>query len=153
MKQGKRKDSSAQPNAQAGVEAQELPDAAYVDQLLADSAPATSIDTVAASSAPPPGEQEVAGVIDLPAQCLLRDAAEYRQRLLKCVNATSVVIDVGAVERIDTAFVQVLLAFARSRNDASQSIVWRRVNPEFAEAVRLVGLQSELSVPDVSDAA
>ena len=101
-------------------------------------------------------DEAVEGVIDLPAQCLLRDAAEYRERLLKCVQATSVVIDAGAVERIDTAFVQVLVAFVRSRADdnrPNESIVWRRVNPEFAGAVRLLGLQSALVMPDVSEAA
>lgn len=138
MKQGKRKNSVAESSAPSDAGA--LPDAAYVDQLL-DGAP-----TEAAAAA-------AEGVIDLPAQCLLRDAVEYQQRLLKCVGVASVVIDVGAVERIDTAFIQVLLAFARSHADAKQSITWRRVNPEFAESVRLLGVQSVLSVPDVSEAA
>lgn len=149
MKQGKRKNAAADTSAPSDDAAPALPDAAYVDQLLAGNAPATATETVAQAAA----EVSAAGVIDLPAQCLLRDAVEYQQRLLKCVDIASVEIDVGAVQRIDTAFVQVLLAFARSRNEANQAIVWRHVNPVFAEAVCLLGLRSALAVPDASEAA
>ncbi len=136
MKQGKRKNSAAEPST---PDDGTLPDAAYVDQLLDGAAPTTAV-------------AGADGVIELPAQCLLRDAVEYQQRLLKCVGVASVVIDVGAIERIDTAFIQVLLAFARNHADAKQSITWRGVNPEFAESVRLLGVQSALSVPDMSEA-
>lgn len=145
MKQGKRKNAAAETSTQSTDSTSVLPDAAYVDQLLGGAAPATSTEAVADASA--------RGVIELPAQCQLRDAVEYRQRLLDCVDVASVQIDVGAVQRIDTAFVQVLLAFARSRSEANQPIVWLRMNPIFAEAVRLLGLQSALAVPDVSEAA
>ena len=141
MKQGKRKNSAAEPST---PDVGALPDAAYVDQLLEGAAP-TAVVAAGADAAD--------GVIELPAQCLLRDAVEYQQRLLKCVGVASVVIDVGAIERIDTAFIQVLLAFARNHADAKQSITWRGVNPEFAESVRLLGVQSALSVPDMSEAA
>ncbi len=145
MKQGKRKNSAAEPST---PDDGTLPDAAYVDQLLDGAAPTAAVaaqgDVVADAAD---------GVIELPAQCLLRDAVEYQQRLLKCVGVASVVIDVGAIERIDTAFIQVLLAFARNHADAKQSITWRGMNPEFAESVRLLGVQSTLSVPDMSEAA
>jgi ABC-type transporter Mla MlaB component len=148
MKQGKRKNSAAEPTTPATAATPELPDAAYVDQLLGDAgatAAATAEVAVSASSA--------AGLIELPPQCLLRDAVEYKQRFLDCVDAESVTVDVGAVDRIDTAFIQVLLSFARTRAAAKREITWQRVTSEFAASVRLLGVHAVLSVPDVSNAA
>ena len=149
MKQGKRKNVAAVASATSDNAAAAPPDAAYVDRLLDDAAPTTSLEAVGSGTERLPE----AGVIELPAQCLLRDAVEYQQRFLNSMDIASLVIDVGAIERIDTAFIQVLLAVARSRAAANQSIVWRCVNTEFSEAVRLLGLQSALAVADVSAAA
>jgi phospholipid transport system transporter-binding protein len=143
MKQGKQKKSAAESTASAAAATPELPDAAYVDQLLGGEANSSS-DAAAGTAS---------GVIELPAQCLLRDAVEYRQRFLDCVEADSVTVDVGAVDRIDTAFIQVLLAFARTRAAAKRAITWQRVSPEFAASVSLLGVQAVLAVPDVSNAA
>ncbi len=186
MKQGKRNktatDAVAGKASEASVAAVsnvELPDAAYVDQLLAASAPVAaealpiavavaddvsveSVDVavaaneeVAMQTGTESAESNVAddGVLRLPVQCLLRDAVEYRQRLLDCVYAETVLIDVAAVERIDTAFMQVLLAFARSRSDSGEKITWLNINPVFTEATQILGLRAEMALPDVGVAA
>ena len=142
MKQGKQKKSAAEPTTSATAATPELPDAAYVDQLLDGQSDASGVAASAASA-----------VIELPAQCLLRDAVEYRQRFLDCVEVESVTVDVGAVDRIDTAFIQVLLAFARTRAAAKRVITWQRVSQEFAASVNLLGVRSVLALPDVSNAA
>ena len=143
MKQGKQKKSAAESTASAAAATPELPDAAYVDQLLDGQPDASGIAAATTAS----------GVIELPAQCLLRDAVEYRQRFLECVELESVMVDVGAVDRIDTAFIQVLLAFARTRAAAKRAITWQRVSSEFAASVRLLGVQAVLAIPDVGNAA
>jgi ABC-type transporter Mla MlaB component len=149
MKQGKSKKSAAESNAPA-VATPALPDAAYVDQLLDTAAPTAAMANEVTSEV---AATAVTGVIELPSQCLLRDAVEYRQRFLDCVDAESVSVDVGAVDRIDTAFIQVLVSFARSRAAAKRSITWQRMTSEFIASARLLGVQSTLSIPDVSDAA
>lgn len=90
--------------------------------------------------------------VTLPAQCLLRDAAEGKQQLLQHLDAATVTIDVQAVERIDTAYLQVLLSFIRSRNP-QQAVVWTHVTPAMTEAVQVLGLQAALGLPELSEAA
>src|ERR1700712_3304705 len=118
MKPGKPKKSAAEPPASAPAAIAALPDAAYVDQLL-DGQSDTAGSAAAATAS---------GVIELPAQCLLPDAVEDRQRFLDLIDADSVTVDVGAVDRIDTAFIQVLLAVARTRAIAKRVITWQRVS-------------------------
>lgn len=152
MKQSKRKKSAAAPlaalDADAAMLTQNLPDADYVEQLLADPAQPDAALTIAVADAP---LQD--GVISLPTQCLMRDAVEYRQRLLDCLQMESVSIDVAAVERIDTAFMQVLLAFVCSRANNNAGVAWLNVNAVFAEAAAMLGLQAVLMVPAMSEAA
>lgn len=152
MKQGKPKKSAAASNAPAAA-APELPDAAYVDQLLDAAAPTVVVANEAAAPATIATSGATSGVIELPEQCLLRDAVEYRQRFVDCVDAESVTVDVGAVDRVDTAFIQVLVSFARTRVAAKRPITWQRVTSEFVASARLLGVQTTLSIPDVSDAA
>ena len=128
----------------------ELPDADYVEQLLASTASVADGETHAAAAT---DESLVDGVIALPSQCLLRDVVEYRARLLNCMDALSVSIDASAVERIDTAFMQVLLAFVRDRIAAHASVAWLNINDTFIGAAKVLGLQSALALPDVSVAA
>jgi anti-anti-sigma regulatory factor len=59
-----------------------------------------------------------------------------------------VTIDVGAVERIDTAALQVLCAFVRDRKVAGGAVLWIGCTESFCEAIRLLGLQHFLNVPD-----
>lgn len=178
MKQGKRTKSAIAPNH--GLDAdiamaapQELPDAAYVDQLLAasDLKAATAIDAAAgviiddamatvvieqsvAATAAETADAVVGDVITLPPQCSMRDAVEFKQTFLNCLHADAIVIDVGAVERIDTAFIQMLLALSLSRADSgNEQISWVNVNKSFADAVRLLGLQSALSIQNLDAAA
>lgn len=147
MKQGRRKKSAAAPALKADVAASaggEPPDAAYVEQLLLASAGShAEVDA---------GPALVDGILALPAQCLLRDASDCRRRLLDCLHAEAVAIDVAAVERVDTAFMQVLLAFVRSRAGNGGPVAWRNVNAVFAEAVTVLGLRAALRIPDVSAA-
>lgn len=168
MKQAKRKkslDVVALDNESAASVRAELPDADYVEQLLAASAPA-SAPMSAPVSAPAVSQLDEVAVtvvaaapastdasIQLPAQCVLRDAVDYRQHLLEWAQINSVRVDVAAVERIDTAFMQVLLAFVRSRPRDSEPVVWLNVNSVFVEAARLLGLQSALAVPEIGAAA
>jgi ABC-type transporter Mla MlaB component len=131
MKQAKRKNAAV-----LDVATDAAPDAAYVEQLLA----AANTDPVQS------------GTISLPAQCLLRDAVDLKQQLLSYPDSAYVEIDVAAVERVDTAYMQVLLAFVHSRAAGAAAINWLNVNAIFVEAATLLGLRSTLQLPDLSAA-
>lgn len=161
MKQSKRKKPATarvvKTTASPAVSASPaLPDDAYVEQLLAGSAPAPALvpavpaeESAAVAAAP---AALLPTVIALPAQCLLRDAVECRQQLLAHLDSP-LCIDAAAVERIDTAFLQVLLSFLRSRAASAGQVTWLNVNAVVAEAVSLLGLHAALKLPELSAAA
>ena len=53
-------------------------------------------------------------------------------------------IDLGAVERIDTAILQLLLAFSREGQARGMPVDWTALNESSIDAARLVGLDDEL---------
>lgn len=80
--------------------------------------------------------------IALLSHCSIKDAAKLKRDLLALAHAAeAVAVDVSAVERIDTATMQLLCAFARDRAARQQAVVWRGDSPSWREAVRLLGVQ------------
>jgi anti-anti-sigma regulatory factor len=85
----------------------------------------------------------------LSASCTVRDCIALRSALLDLLmDPMPVTIDVRAVERIDTAALQLLCAFVRDRQAAGGQILWTGRTESFSEAIRLLGLQKALAVPD-----
>jgi anti-anti-sigma regulatory factor len=85
----------------------------------------------------------------LTASCTVRDSIALKSALLDLLmKPQPVTIDVRAVERIDTAALQVLCAFTRDRKAAGGEVLWLGCTESFSEAVRLLGLQQVLGVPD-----
>jgi ABC-type transporter Mla MlaB component len=64
-------------------------------------------------------------MIALPASCTVRDAIVMKAGLLPLFDRESAVtIDVRAVERIDAAMLQLLIAFVRDRNQLNRVTSW-----------------------------
>jgi phospholipid transport system transporter-binding protein len=82
----------------------------------------------------------------LPVVCTVRESAMLRADLLSLLSADEVTLDVGAVERIDTAALQIVFAFVRDRRIAGAAVNWSGDSEGFSEAARLVGLDSMLGV-------
>jgi ABC-type transporter Mla MlaB component len=92
-------------------------------------------------------------VVALSSHCSIKDAASLKSQLLALAHAPeAVAVDLGAVERVDTATMQLLCAFARDRADRQQSIEWRGATAAWHEAVRLLGVQHWLGQNDGSKA-
>jgi ABC-type transporter Mla MlaB component len=110
--------------------------------------------TAAAPAAPAPVEVEVATpieaatvpVVALPANCTVKDAAALKQALCGVAGSSeTVTIDVAALERIDTATMQLLCAFVRDRAARSQHVAWRGTSQALEEATRLLGVSALLA--------
>jgi phospholipid transport system transporter-binding protein len=85
----------------------------------------------------------------LTASCTVRDSIALKSSLLDLLmDKNPVTIDVRAVERIDTAALQVLCAFVRDRKAAGGNVLWIGCTESFSEAIRLLGLQKVLDIPD-----
>jgi len=61
-------------------------------------------------------------------------------------------VDAGAVEGVDTAALQVLLALARALADQGRALRWRAVSPALAEAAALAGAEAILGIGGGPDA-
>ena len=83
----------------------------------------------------------------LPASVAIRNARELRQEWLPRAAATAVVVDGAAVGDVDTAGLQLLLAWRRAIVAAGGSFEWVAVSATLREAASGVGLTQELGLP------
>lgn len=86
-------------------------------------------------------------IVVLAEQCLMRDAVALREQLQSLMSQPTVAINASGVERVDTAAMQVLLAFARDRAKLGLSLTWQGRSDVFNEAAQLLGIHSMLALP------
>ncbi|MDY6946280.1 MAG: STAS domain-containing protein [Pseudomonadota bacterium] len=80
-------------------------------------------------------------LVVLAANCSVKDAAALKISLCAVASEdTAVTVDVSAVERVDTATLQLLCAFARDRIGRKQKVTWRGESQALRDAVRLLGV-------------
>jgi phospholipid transport system transporter-binding protein len=102
----------------------------------------------AASASSRSPEKGPSSPIALRAECLIGTVDELRAELSSQLTLEgSVTIDAAAVERIDTASMQLLAAFARDRRAAGLSVEWAAVPATVAEAATLLNLTHALGLP------
>jgi phospholipid transport system transporter-binding protein len=104
-------------------------------------------------AAPAPVPAEVAAselpVVSLPATCTLRETGDLKAALLRWVDSSEAVkLDVGALQRIDTAAVQVLYAFIRDRQGRNLPFAWEGSAPTLNEATQLLGLAALMGLSE-----
>jgi ABC-type transporter Mla MlaB component len=93
-------------------------------------------------------------VVTLDSNCTVKDAAALKQALCAVLdNEATVVIDVGAVDRIDTAAIQLLCAFVRQRAADAHGVAWRGTPSALREAAGLLGVRELLMLPADGGAA
>ena len=83
----------------------------------------------------------------LAADCTLREAATLKAQLIATISPTdTVLIEGGAVERIDTAGLQLLVAFAQREQAAGRRLQWQSASDELRNASARLGLLDALSL-------
>jgi ABC-type transporter Mla MlaB component len=98
-------------------------------------------ETVAAEAATP------TSVVVFPSVCTVKDAAGLKQSLCKVADeASSVTLDVRAVERIDTAIFQLLYAFVRDRAARHLAVAWLGAPAALLDAATLLGVDALLNL-------
>ena len=84
-------------------------------------------------------------LLSLPAQCTLSDADGLKFTLARLLrNVKPVTLDARAVQRIDTASMQLLAAFALERAARELAVAVGAASAEFLQAARLLGLEQLL---------
>jgi ABC-type transporter Mla MlaB component len=119
------------------------------------SAAATMPQIAAASPAPIDAPAAApSAVIALASHCSVKDAAALKATLTAAVEAPEqVTLDAGAVERIDTATMQLLCAFVRDRSAGARATVWSGESKALREAAKLLGAAAMLALPENGAAA
>lgn len=84
----------------------------------------------------------------LPEQCLLRDAVEMKATMVEHAAANDMTVDISAVERVDAAFVQVLVALVKQRQGQGKALpAWQGSSAALSEAARVLGLNELMKFP------
>ncbi len=92
--------------------------------------------------------------VELAAECTLRDAAALQALLIGAVSgADHVILEGGAVERIDAAALQLLAAFARREQAAGRRLVWQSASDALRQSSAWLGLTDTLGLEVAAGAA
>jgi ABC-type transporter Mla MlaB component len=95
-----------------------------------------------------PTPQPASTTFTLAAECMVSEAGSLKERLAALLEEPqAVTIDVSALQRIDTASLQVITAFVRERAGAGRAVEWQGTAPVLLTAVQLLGLTSLLKLP------
>ncbi|MEE9342221.1 MAG: STAS domain-containing protein [Gammaproteobacteria bacterium] len=86
--------------------------------------------------------------VSLAKEVTIAGTAELKNQLLECVGngVTEISIDGSEVERIDTAALQVLVAFSQSLVAHKQKIAWSEMSDVLVASAKLVGLYEILGM-------
>lgn len=100
-------------------------------------------------STPGTEQQPGNGTFAVAAECTVADAGALKSSLAKFLEDSDVVtLDISAVQRIDTAGLQVITAFVRERESQGRQVEWRGSAPALTNAAQLLGLTALLKLPD-----
>jgi ABC-type transporter Mla MlaB component len=87
------------------------------------------------------------GAFAVAAECTVADAGSLKAGLAKLLDAAGMVtLDISAVQRIDTAGLQVIATFVRERESHGRQVEWRGTAPALSTAAKLLGLSSFLKL-------
>jgi ABC-type transporter Mla MlaB component len=92
--------------------------------------------------------EPISTTLALEAECMVAEAAVLKERLAALLDEPQpVTLDIAAVQRIDTASLQVITVFVRQRADAGRTVGWQGSAPVVTAAAQLLGLTSLLNLP------
>jgi ABC-type transporter Mla MlaB component len=96
----------------------------------------------------PPVQEPAPTTFTLSAECMVSEAAALKEHLTPLLEEQlPVKLDVSALQRIDTAGLQVLTAFVRERTSHGREVEWQGTAPVLVTAAQLLGLTSLLKLP------
>jgi anti-anti-sigma regulatory factor len=157
MKTSKRKQREAPTPARAKA----APQAVVTESagIAADVAMAAIADVPAEPAvAVAPAEvavQRSVPTLALASICSVKDAAALKESLGKLAESggAAVCLEVGSVERVDTATLQLLCALAVDFKISDRQLNWSGDSPALREAARLLGVSQLLGLPQTMGAA
>jgi len=84
-------------------------------------------------------------------QCTVREAESLKHALHTAEDSSGdFIVEAGAVERIDTAGLQLLLGFASRLRLMQRRLIWGSVSPAFRQSASQLGLAPALGLPEAA---
>ena len=133
----KQKNAAVRPPKAANVVATSA--AELTEAVAAMAAALVPQDSAAAAAA--------SAMVALPADCRMSTQGSLMAELLRALDERAVVLDGQAVERIDTAALQLLALFRREVGVRGGTVSWRGPSAALHEAASLLGLTTLLELP------
>ncbi|WP_114239917.1 lipid asymmetry maintenance protein MlaB [Dyella sp. C9] len=90
--------------------------------------------------------------ISLPADFRIAALDEVKASLVEALDVPAVQIDGAAVERVDTAALQLLVAYRREAVARGQAPAWQGASAAMREAAAVLGLVQALELPATTPA-
>ena len=104
--------------------------------------------SAARKTTPPKSVEKPSTTLALAAECMVSDAGSLKETLAALLDEPlPVTLDITALQRVDTAGLQVITAFIRERAGHGRAVEWQGTAPALATAARLLGLTSLLRLP------
>ena len=95
-----------------------------------------------------PAKEPASNTLALAAECTVSDAGSLKETLAGLVDQPqAVTLDVSALQRIDTAGLQVITAFVLERAANGRPTEWQGTAPVLATAAQLLGLTFIFKLP------
>ena len=102
----------------------------------------------ARKTTPPEPVEKPSTTLALPAECLVSEAGSLKGNLAALLDEPlPVTLDIAALQRIDTAGLQVITAFVRERAGHGRTVEWQGTAPVMTTAAQLLGLTTLLRLP------
>lgn len=94
---------------------------------------------------------DVSETLKLDSQLGIHSIGSLKDSLVAALSSGNPIsIDAGGVESIDTAALQLLVAFARHSGASSREITWLEISDAFSEATRLLDLEQHLGIESLA---
>ncbi len=90
----------------------------------------------------------VPAAIQLPSSLTIRGVRELKKQLASSLTGGDLGLDAAAVNEVDTAGVQLLLAIRRHVVAQGGTVTWSGASELLRGAVRALGLSQELALPE-----
>ncbi|HEU5443357.1 MAG TPA: STAS domain-containing protein [Steroidobacteraceae bacterium] len=108
----------------------------------------TARGATAAAAGAVRGGTPAQGPLTLAAECTVAAGDSLKAELVRRLDESKpVTVDVSALQRIDTAALQLLAAFVRDRRTAGRAVEWQGKATALDSAAALLGLNEMLELP------
>jgi len=85
--------------------------------------------------------------LGMPADFRIAEVTGMQQQLREALEGSSIVLDGGAVDRVDTAALQLLVVFQHEARKRNSQVTWAAVSEPLQDAASQLSLAQTLALP------